>query len=435
MDYDYVFEKDFMDEERNLAIICGGGPAPGINSVISSVVIEAEHEGFHKCIGFLEGFRHLADGEPDPHLELTIRDVSRITTKGGVYLKTSRVNPSKSQEMLENVVRVFRVLGITDLVTIGGEDTAFSAMKVAEHAAKQGHKLRSVHVPKTIDNDLPLPEGVPTFGFETARSFGTDIVEILSEDARSTSRWYLVVCMGRKAGHLSLSIGKSAAATLTLIPEEFDMKSTEKQIVDTIVGAIFKRKSLGQEHGLALVAEGFLELDGFFEGIENVPKDDHGHPVLAEIDFSGHLKRQLLKRLKEFGIKKRVVEKDLGYELRCVDPVAFDIEYTRNLGWAAVDFLLKGGTQAMVTIQHDQVVPIPFTKMFDPDTGKVKVRTVNKDSAFFKVAKEYMIRLEPQDFEKPHRLKRIAKAAGLSPERFKDEFFHVVEHEMETAKK
>ncbi len=417
-----------MDEERKLAIICGGGPAPGINSVISSVVIEAIHEGFHEVIGFQEGFRHLAQGEAEPHKKLTIRDVSRITTTGGVYLKTSRTNPSRSKDMLENVVRVFRVLGITDLVTIGGEDTAFSSMKVAEHAAAQGYKLRVVHVPKTIDNDLPLPEGVPTFGFETARSFGTQIVKILSEDARSTGRWYLVICMGRKAGHLALSIGKSAAATITLIPEEFNMKCTEELLVDTIVGAIFKRAALGRNHGLALVAEGFLELEGFFN-LEDVPRDDHGHPVLAEIDFSGHLKGKILERLKEFGVQKRMVEKDLGYELRCCDPVAFDIEYTRNLGWAAVEFLIGGGTHAMVTIQQDHVVPIPFDKMFDPRSGKVKVRTVNTDSAFFKVAKEYMIRLEVQDFEDEKRLKQIAKAAGVTPEKFREEFFHVVEQE------
>jgi 6-phosphofructokinase 1 len=416
-------------DERKLAIICGGGPAPGMNSVISSVVIEAVHEGFQQIIGFIEGFRHLAQGEKDPHKVLAIEDVSRITTTGGVYLKTSRTNPSKSKDMLENVVRVFRVMGITDLVTIGGEDTAFSAMKVAEHAAKQGYKLNSVHVPKTIDNDLPLPEGIPTFGFETARSFGTQIVKILSEDARSTGRWYLVVCMGRKAGHLALSIGKSAAATITLIPEEFDMHCTDKQLVDIIVGAILKRLSTGRNHGLALVAEGFLELEGFFEGIQDVPKDDHGHPILSEIDFSGHLKHKIQERLKDFGLNMRLVEKDLGYELRCVDPVAFDIEYTRNLGWAAVDFLLKGGTQAMVTIQHDQIVPIPFNKMFDPVTGKVKVRIVNKDSAFFQIAREFMVRLEKEDFIESKKLARIAKAVGLPPEKIKDELYYVVENE------
>lgn len=424
----------YVEHERKLAILVGGGPAPGINSVISSVVIEAKDRGFDEVIGFLEGFKHLCAGEKDPHKVLSISDVSRITVTGGSYLKTSRANPSKSKDLLENVVRVFRVLGITHLVTIGGEDTAFSAMKVAEHAQQQGYPLKSVHVPKTIDNDLPLPHGIPTFGYETARSFGTKIVSILHEDARTTGRWYIVVCMGRKAGHLSLGIGKSAAATLTLIPEEFDFHCTDKMLVDTIVGAILKRMSYGRNHGLAIIAEGFLELEGFFEGIEDVPKDEHGHPILAEIDFSGHLKHRIQERLKEFGYKTRIVEKDLGYELRCAPPVSFDIEYTRNLGWAAVDFIAGGGSQAMVTIQNDQIVPIPFEKMFDPVTGRVKVRTVDKNSAFYRVAREYMIRLELDDFSDKDKLARLAKVAGVTPEKFKEEFYHTVEWQLASAK-
>lgn len=542
---------DEVGRNKKLGILVGGGPAPGINSVISSVVIEAVDKGF-QVLGFLEGYKHLAQGHMDPHWELDIPDVSRITTTGGSFLKTSRVNPARSEEYLENVVRVFRVLGITHLVTIGGEDTAFSTMKVAEHAENQGYPLKSVHVPKTIDNDLPLPEGIPTFGFETARSYGTEMVSILAEDARSTGRWFIVNCMGRKAGHLALGIGKSAAATLTLIPEEFDLKCTMKKLVDTIVGAIFKRLSMGRNYGIALVAEGFLELKDFFTGIGDVPRDDHGHPILAEIDFCGFIKTEVLERLAEFGIytlkmtdimdwpkfltdlkehntkqsskvwelldseaksivdaweagqhfperlrveiinainriimsndlyspevfdemdlseeadillKKglenlssnqlqrlnrlllkdvfpkavakisnlRIIGKDIGYELRCAPPVAYDVEYTRNLGFAAMEFLVNGGTQAMVSIQGDRSVPIPFKKMFDPKTGKVKVRNVSKQSVFYRIAREYMIRLEPCDLQDPAKLSRLAQVAGVTPERFKEEFQHVVEHEM-----
>jgi 6-phosphofructokinase 1 len=107
-------------------------------------------------------------------------------------------------------------------MTIGGDDTAFSASRVA---AQAGGTISVVHVPKTIDNDLPLPGGIVTFGFETARHVGVSLVETIMEDARATSRWYLLVAMGRKAGHLALGIGKAAGATLTLIPEEFRRKS------------------------------------------------------------------------------------------------------------------------------------------------------------------------------------------------------------------
>ena len=693
-----------MSKKKTLGILVGGGPAPGINSVISSVVIEAVNNGF-EVIGFLEGYKHLAHGHLYPHIKLTIDDVSRITTTGGTFLKTSRLNPAKSEEYLENAVRILRSLQITHLVSIGGEDTAFSTMKVSEYAADQGYPIQAVHVPKTIDNDLPLPEGIPTFGFETARSFGTQIVSILAEDARSTGRWFVVNCMGRKAGHLAMGIGKSAAATLTLIPEEYDNVCTLDKVVDTIVGAIYKRLSKKRNYGIALLAEGFMEIPApslletrdvlnwaglmkglkyhdtpqtnrvweflgsgckeviesweeghpvededreiitnclneiirnyhfydadlfnpkihkkldiakeakllmkekveleekgesltdkqilrlnrlllesmflteiekshFLKGMDKVAKDEHGHPILAEVDFSGLLKNEVLERLAEFKnyildaedildwpkflnnlknhnsdpkvhvwelldgecqeiinkwephepfgekarvkvidslnriinmddfynhdvfentdlleeadiilkkvlthisetekldltayiaknlpklkknqirrfnrlilktlfpeeivkiSKMRIVDKDIGYELRCAPPVSFDLEYTRNLGWAAVDFLMNGVSGAMVSIQGNKSVPISFKDMFDPKTGKISVRTVDKESVFYRIAREYMIRLEHEDFIDPAKLKEIAEAAGITPEEFKKEFFHVVEHEI-----
>ena len=142
----------------------------------------------------------------------------RLHLRGGSILGTSRTNPAKIEADMARVLDVFRQLGVTALVTIGGDDTAFSASQVYQRA---GGAIRVAHVPKTIDNDLPLPGSTPTFGFETARHFGVLIVRNLAEDARTTARWYLIVSMGRAAGHLALGIGKAAAATLTIIPEEF----------------------------------------------------------------------------------------------------------------------------------------------------------------------------------------------------------------------
>src|SRR5262245_3822991 len=201
-----------------LALLVGGGPAPGINGVISAATIEARNRGA-RVIGILDGFEWLSRGDTKHVMPLEIRDVSRLHFRGGSILRTSRTNPTKDAAKLENVVRALRELGVRFLITIGGDDTAFSASRVA--AAAAGGALSVVHVPKTIDNDLPLPGGIVTFGFETARHVGVSLVETIMEDARSTSRWYLLVAMGRKAGHLALGIGKAAGATLTLIPEEF----------------------------------------------------------------------------------------------------------------------------------------------------------------------------------------------------------------------
>src|SRR6185437_5373549 len=135
-----------------------------------------------------------------------------------------------------------------------GDDTAFSALKLEEVAAGL---VRIVHVPKTIDNDLDLPHGIPTFGYQTARHVAVEIVKNLMVDARTTSRWYFAVTMGRKAGHLALGIGKAAGATLTLIPEEFRHAHVGlNELVDTLAGAIIKRTAMGRRDGVAVIAEG-----------------------------------------------------------------------------------------------------------------------------------------------------------------------------------
>ena len=159
-----------------------------------------------------------------------------------------------------------------------------------------------MHVPKTIDNDLDLPWGIPTFGFQTARHIGVEIVQNLMVDAQTTSRWYFVVSMGRKAGHLALGIGKATGATLTLIPEEFpDHVSKLSHIVDILVGAIIKRLSYGRTDGVAVLAEGLVEhLDPKdLEYLVNVERDAHDNIRIAEINFGEILKYKVQERLKE----------------------------------------------------------------------------------------------------------------------------------------
>ena len=161
-------------------------------------------------------------------------------------------------------------------------------------------------MPKTIDNDLDLPANIDTFGFQTARHVGVDIVKNLMVDAKTTSRWYFVVAMGRKAGHLALGIGKAAGATLTLIPEEFaEPPGPPEGDRRHLAGAIIKRLSLrpprrrrgdrrrpGAEHR----AGGPRRLD-------DVERDAHGHLRIAEVNIGEILKAQVQARLKEFGIK------------------------------------------------------------------------------------------------------------------------------------
>src|SRR5205085_795770 len=245
-----------MSNKDVLAILVGGGPAPGINAVIAAAAIEAINEGF-RVLGVQDGFKWLMREDTSKVRPLRIEDVSRIHLQGGSVLGTARDNPAKSEKSTRAVVGTLRSLGVTHLVTIGGDDTALSSSFVAE---RSGHEIKVVHVPKTIDNDLPLPAHIPTFGFQTARHVGVELVQNLMEDAKSTNRWYVVVAMGRKAGHLALGIGKAAGATLTIIGEEFDRETVPfAEFCDIVEGAIIKRLAFGANHGVAMLAEGLIE--------------------------------------------------------------------------------------------------------------------------------------------------------------------------------
>jgi ATP-dependent phosphofructokinase / diphosphate-dependent phosphofructokinase len=361
---------------------------------------------------------------------LTIDVVSRIHFRGGSHIGISRANPTSDPKDLENVVISLLRLDVTGLLTIGGDDTAFSAMKLEERA--QG-RIHVVHVPKTIDNDLDLPPTVDTFGFQTARHYGAEIVKNLMVDARTTSRWYFVITMGRKAGHLALGIGKAAGSTLTLIPEEFPKPLRLKTIVDTLVGAIIKRLSYGRRDGVVIIGEGVvLDVDPQdLSALHEVERDAHGNVRIAEVNIGEILKAQVAARLKQLGMKATLVAKNIGYELRCADPIPFDMEYTRDLGYCAAKYLLAGGNAAMISMQGGHFVPIPFAELMDPATGRTRVRMVDIHSTRYGIARRYMIRLRRDDFEDAEALANLARTAGMTPEEFRREFAYLVEQEPE----
>lgn len=417
-----------MPNPSKMAILVGGGPAPGINSVISAATIRARLQGM-EVVGIRDGFSEIMKGKLDGARSLAIEDLSHIHFLGGSVLGTSRANPTKKTEQLDQVIKSLVDLGVTMLVTIGGDDTAFAAMKVAERAAG---RIRVAHVPKTIDNDLALPAYVDTFGYQTARHVGVGLVKNLMVDAQSTSRWYFVVAMGRKAGHLALGIAKAAGATLAVIPEEFpDGKTKLDTIADILTGAIVKRISEGRKDGVAILAEGLAESipEAELDRLGNIERDEHDNIRLSELDLGRGIKKQVETRLAGLGIKTSIVSKDIGYELRCADPIPFDIEYTRDLGYCAAKFLLEGGSNAMISLQDGQFVPVSFTSLLDPATGRTRVRTVDIRSTRYAIARRYMMRLRRDDFDNPQQLARLAQTAGLPPEAFRKRFEYIVEHE------
>ena len=417
-----------VEHHRKLAILVGGGPAPGINAVIGAATIRAELEGL-EVIGLRDGFEWIMQGDVDHVIRLTTDAVSRIHFRGGSHIGISRANPTTSPQHLENAVISLLRLNVTQLITIGGDDTAFSAMKLEQKAAG---RIRVVHVPKTIDNDLDLPPYVDTFGYQTARHYGVEIVKNLMVDAKTTSRWYFVDRDGTQGGPSRARHRqggrRDADADFRGVPRP---PIRLKEIVDTLVGAIVKRLSYGRRDGVAIIAEGVVMdvAPEDLEGLHEVERDAHGHLRIAEVNIGEILKAQVNGRLKELGIKATTVAKNIGYELRCADPIPYDMEYARDLGYCAAKFLIAGGNAAMISMQSGHFVPVPFAQMIDGDTGRTRVRLVDITSTRYAIARRYMIRLRRDDFEDPHELAKLAATARITLDDFRSQFEHLIASE------
>ena len=412
--------------KKALGILVGGGPAPGINGVISAVTIEAINRGL-SVIGIRDGFKWICVGNTKHIEKLTIKNTSRIHHTGGSVIGISRVNPTASPELMKNTIKSLKELGIRYLITIGGDGTLFLASEVEKEA--KGH-IKIAHIPKTIDNNIPLPGYTPTFGYETARHIGTQLVHYLMEDAKTTNRWYLVVTMGRKTGHLALGIGKAAGATLTLIPEEFpEGKIPLDLLVRTIEGSVIKRLAYGREDGVVVLAEGITEKldEEELSKLGTVNVDEHGRIRLSEVDLGQLLKQETIKALSHKGISTRIIDKRIGYELRSAPPIPFDAKYTRDLGYSAVKFLMEGGTGALISIQIGKMVPLYFNELIDAKSKKTKIRYVDVNTESYEVAEKYMIRLKKEELLNPAALKKLSRITNMKPSEFKSYFSYIFE--------
>ena len=427
---------------NRLGIIVSGGPAPGINAVIGAAAIHAINRGF-EVIGFYDGFKWLCSDSFDPpihSIRLDIKRVARIHFDGGSILRISRTNLLDDESIKNSpVVRPdprkvslamgrLNELGITSLLVIGGDDTALSARFLAEAG---GEKIRIVHVPKTIDNDVPLPQNMATFGFGTARFIGTQLVKNLMQDSQTTGRWYLVNAMGRSAGHLAMAIGMSAGATLTLMPEEFSEISSVQQIADVIEGAILKRRIMGRPDGVALIAEGLAYRLGDRAELKRllgfeVPMDAAGHPRLSEIPLNQMLKQELQTRFKARGETLPLVLHTIGYELRSADPTPNDMSYCRSLGYHSIRLFEETGKKPgggyMISLVNDNLVALDLDELVDSKTNRIRTRMVDVCSDRYLVARAYQIRLERGDLEDPITLAKLAVEAHMSPAEFKQHY-------------
>ncbi|MGE0130291.1 MAG: 6-phosphofructokinase [Blastocatellales bacterium] len=406
---------------KKLGILVGGGPAPGVNGVISAVALEAIRLGCTP-IGFHDGLEWLAERYTDEQHELAVDEVSRIHLDGGSILGTSRTDVSHDRQALDNTIAALKKLGIEALVTVGGDDLVASSAAI-EHRSEGSIKV--VQIPKSIDNDLPLPQPLTTLGYETARQAGVGIVKSLMEDSKTTGRWFVGVTMGRPTGHLTLGIGAAASATCTIIPEEFPRQVISlADICDIVEGTIIKRRAIGKDYGVILLSEALSERFSAEEvtDLQDVDRDAQGHIRVAEIDLGRKVKSEVQSRLEKRGVKTTIVDKTIGYELRCAPAIPYDAEHARDLGYAAIAYLMAGGTGAMITMQNGEFMPMPFGTVIDPATGSGRQRSVDVTSESYQVARDYMARIGPKDFTDEGWVEKLAKAGGMDAADFRTHF-------------
>lgn len=387
-----------MNQKNTVAILCSGGPAPGINSVISSIAKSFLKDGW-RVLGINEGAKTIFSEKPE-YIEFDFHYADYIYNRGGSVLRMSRYKP-KDEEFNTHF---FTKHNVKLLVTIGGDDTASTANRIAKYLKENKIDIKNIHVPKTIDNDLPLPDRLPTFGYETAKNEGTRIAQTVYEDARSSGNWFVVSVMGREAGHLAFGIGIACHYPLVIIPEMFKGKEiTFKKITDIMISSILVRKTIGVQHGAIMISEGVFH---FMDDAEiancgiNFTFDDHGHPELGTVSKAHIFNVLLQKKIKELGlgVKSRPVE--IGYEIRSCHPTAFDMNYCTMLGMGVKKLYDEKHTGCIVVAKaNGTFLPLHLKDIEDPETGKVKTRLVDVDAQDYKLAFANMHYLKKEHYK------------------------------------
>ena len=364
-------------------ILCGGGPAPGMNSVSMSVAKTFISKGY-RVIGLHGGYSGLFSKNARTE-DLTFAIADRYFNRGGSYLEMSRFKPTDADFENNFNLDLFKDNNIKLLVTIGGDDTASTANRISKFLAAKGYPIANIHCPKTIDNDLPLPANAPTFGYNSAKNEGAHLARTVYEDARTSGNWLVICAMGRTCGSLALGIGEATHCPMTIIPEMFNKTEINlDKVVKLSISAILKRKAMGINYGTIVAAEGlFHEFKA--EEMEaagvRFSYDDHGHPELGKVSKAVLFNDLLEAEFKKIGLKVKSRPVEIGYDVRCQDPVAYDLTYCTELAMGVYQLFSEGKTGCMVYVDaYGNVSPLYLADLQDPKTGKIPPRVVDINS-------------------------------------------------------
>ena len=391
---------------KRVGILFSGGPAPAANAVISAAVLSFVNAGV-EVIGFYDGYSHLENfsaGKPlvegVDYIKLTRDAVSKIRSEKAIVIRTARANPGKpigsiadlsdstKNAKLRNVLDAFASLEIDALVSLGGDDTLKTAnylfrMQTLELGPRP---LSVVHLPKTIDNDY---FGIDwTFGFTSAANLAAVEMRNLYADAQSGSVYYVLEIMGRNAGWLTYAAAIAGDAHKVISVEDVDGTFDLDVYADQIADLIAARARDNRRFGIVCIAEGLADKLPDHQRPQTV--DEHGNTVLADAQIGKMFAEAIEKRYKaKTGDSMKVRHKQLGYETRCVEPTAFDIMLGAQLGVGACRALIDDELTGVMVSTEGQlnIKYVPFDELIDPTTLKTRIRLIETDSDFAKLAR------------------------------------------------
>ena len=386
----------------SIIILCGGGPAPGMNTVVFSVAKTFLSNGY-RVIGLHEGYTGLFNDHPRTE-DIDFFKADAYFNRGGSYLQMSRFKPTNEDFEKNFNLKLFQENNVKLLVTVGGDDTASTANRIAKFLEAKQYPIHNIHVPKTIDDDLPLPNNAPTFGFNSAKDEGAHLARTIYEDARTSGNWLLISAMGRSAGHLALGIGEATHCPMTIIPEMFNKtKITVDKSIKLTLSAIIKRKLLGIHYGTVVVAEGVfhdLDSDDLKGTGVHMTYDEHGHPELGKISKAVLFNDILEKEFSKLGWKVKTRPVEIGYDVRCQDPIAYDLSYCTELAMGVYELFKEGKTGCMVYIDEDGNPKPLFLKDIQNAEGKIPPRRVDIEGGLARNYYEHLCHyITPADYE------------------------------------
>lgn len=408
---------------KRVAILFSGGPAPAANAVISTAAVSFLRAGI-EVLGILNGYSNLMQFGDDRPMEvdrdymlLDHKALSRSRAKQGIMIGTARANPGKAISHPDHLkdkerCQAFQTtydalcsLGVDALISIGGDDTLKTAnkFKMFQDTLPEGSKkLPVVHLPKTIDNDY---NGIDfTFGFFTAVDFLATEIRTLLYDGEASKAYFLCEAMGRSAGWLAYGAAIAGEASLVISVEDITGDYVEKEweeggkirktmnvpkVVDRIVKTMLAREAEGKEFGVIVLAEGLAEMlpDSYLEG---VPRDDHGHISINDIQLGRTFAKWVAKAYDEkTGRSRKVTAVPLGYESRCAKPLAYDVILGSQLGVGAYRALVEKGLNGVMVSASGQfeLHYVSFEELVNQENLVTVVRHIEPGCDFQKLAR------------------------------------------------